>query len=170
MKTILWATLNASGSYARASADQPPRPEALADFGARAIAAGNFVVGRRTFDAFQAQPARGGDRPFATTDIVVVTSQPVGAPGATAVTSPRAALAHLATRGHTTAFLAGGEHLHNAFLAEDLVDELVLVFAPALADKALTLGLPAGRHRPLTLLAVRELGSSLVSLHYAVQR
>ena len=58
IKTILWATLTANGNYARATAERPPRPEALADFAAQATAAGNFIAGRRTFEAFQTDTGR----------------------------------------------------------------------------------------------------------------
>jgi len=166
MKTRLWATLTANGSYAQASADQPPRPEALADCAAHAAEAGNFIVGRRTFEAFLAQPTRAGDTPVATTEIVVVTSRPVDVPGVTSVTTPRAALAHLAGRGHTLALLAGGEQLHNAFLADDLVDELVLVVAPFIASRGLQLAMPPARYCELELRSARTLGAGLVQLRY----
>ena len=58
MKTILWATLSANGNYAKASAEHPPKPEALADFAAQARRAGNFIAGRNTFQNFQADASR----------------------------------------------------------------------------------------------------------------
>jgi hypothetical protein len=58
MKTIVWATLTANGNYAQASAAHPPKPEALGDFAAHAKRVGNFIVGRRTFEAFQSDPTR----------------------------------------------------------------------------------------------------------------
>jgi dihydrofolate reductase len=170
MKTRLWATLTANGSYAQATPDQPPRPPALADFAAHVGETRNFVVGRHTFEAFQAQPSRGGDRTFADTDIVVVTSRPLSLPGITAVPSPRAALDHLAGRGHTVALLAGGEALHNAFLADDLVDELVLIVAPYLSPRVLQLALPAPRSRNLALTSTRTLGADLLQLRYTLTR
>jgi dihydrofolate reductase len=170
MKTTLWATLTANGSYAQATPDQPPRQEALADFAAHAAEAKNFVVGRRTFETFQAQPSRAGDRPFTDTDIVVVTARPLAVPGVTSVASPRAALDYLASRGRSVALLAGGAQLHDAFLADDLVDELVLTVAPVLAGKGLQIALPQHRYRELVLASARELGGGLVQLRYTVRR
>ena len=74
MKTILWAALTANGNYAQSGPDHPPKPQALADFAAQATAVGNFIVGRRTFEAFQAGGGgnTGGGGPFAALDIVVV--------------------------------------------------------------------------------------------------
>jgi len=168
MKTILWATLTANGNYARSTPEHPPKREALADFAANVGRTGNFIVGRRTFEEFQAQPARGGDQPFAQTDIVVVTTSDLQLPGVTCVKTPRAALEHLERRGHESALIAGGETLHNAFLAEDLVDELVFDIAPTFEEQGLNVVLPPGRYRELRLLGVKELGSGVVQLHYSI--
>jgi len=175
MKTILWATLSANGNYARASAAHPPKPEATADFAAHVAAHGNFIVGRRTFEAFQAQPARAGAdggaarNPFADTTIVVV-STTLAVPNVPRVATPEAALAMLRERGHTTALLAGGETLHNAFLERGLVDELVLNVVPTLEDRGLKILLPQGQRRDLELLGTKQLAAGIVQLHYALPR
>ena len=173
MKTIVWATLSANGNYARASAAHPPKPEATADFAAHALAHGNFIVGRRTFEAFAAQPARAGagaaPNPFASTTIVVV-STTLSAPNVLRAATPEAALAALQERGHTTALLAGGETLHNAFLERDLVDELLLNVVPTLEDQGLKILLPKGNRRDLELLGTKQLAAGIVQLHYALPR
>jgi dihydrofolate reductase len=155
MKTILWATLSANGNYARATAERPPKPDATADFAAQAQTYGNFIVGRRTFEAFQAQPARAGadgESPFASTTIVVL-STTLTIPGVQRAATPASALALVRERGHTAALLAGGEQLHNAFLADDLVDELILNVVPTLEDEGLKIALP-----------------KVIQLHYALPR
>jgi dihydrofolate reductase len=171
MKTILWATLTANGNYQRNDPQHPPRPEALADFAAHVGATGNFIVGRKTFEGFSAQQAAadgsarapdGGGMGGAT--IVVVSRNPP--PGVPAARSPKEALALLRERDFSTALIAGGEKLHNAFLAEDLVDELVFNVAPALEDDGLKLLLPRGRHRSLSLVETKPLGGGVVQLHY----
>jgi dihydrofolate reductase len=169
MKTILWATLTANGNYARASAPHPPRPEATADFASHARSHGNFIVGRRTFEAFQAQPSRAGaaaPNPFANTTIVVV-STTLAASNVSTVASPEAALAALRERGHSTALLAAGEKLHNAFLERDLVDELLLNVVPTLEDEGLKILLPKGKRRELELLGSKPLATGIIQLHYA---
>lgn len=175
MKTILWATLTANGNYARASAAHPPRPEATADFASHALAHGNFIVGRRTFEAFQAQPARAGadggsaaPNPFARTTIVVVSTTLPAANVARAAT-PEAALAALRQRGHDTALLAGGEKLHNAFLERDLVDELLLNIVPTLEDEGLKILLPKGSRRELELVGSKQIASGIIQLHYRLR-
>lgn len=171
MRTILWATLTANGNYQRNDPKHPPRPEALADFGAHVRATGNFIVGRRTFEGFSARqaasqgpaqtPDAGG---MGTPTIVVVSSK--APPGVLAVRSPREALALLAERGFSNVLVAGGETLHNAFLAEDLVDELVFNIAPTLEDEGFKVLLPKGQHRTLSLVETKSLGSGVVQLRY----
>lgn len=207
MKTILWATLSANGSYARNDPAHPPFAEALADFAAHVRETRSFVVGRRTFESFRAASAApaasgapggadaaaapggadasdapgGADAPAAPAgaaapradalgapDIVVV-SRTLAAPGLTVVPGPAEALAALAARGHASTLVAGGAALHRAFLAADLVDELVVVVAPRLEDDALAIALPAGAYRAARHLETTALGSGVVRLRYALR-
>lgn len=173
MKIILWATLTANGTYARSTPAHPPKREALADFAAQVQAHRNFIVGRQTFQELRSQPARSdadAGAVFASADIVVVShSLRIPAPGPTCVASPAEAVAHLRGRGHAAALLAGGEALHNAFLAADLVDELVLLVVPAMEDAGLRIILPEGRHRELALVETKDLGSGVLRQHYRLE-
>jgi len=172
MKTILWATLTANGNYARSTPSHPPKPQALADFAAQVGGCGNFVVGRHTFQQFQAQPqrsARNAAPTFASADVVVV-SRSLELAGATVVRTPQAALAYLQERGHTTVLLAGGEQLHNAFLEAGLVDELIVNIAPSLEDAGLRVVLPPGGYQELRLLGSQDLGGGVFQLRYALAK
>ena len=167
MKTILWAALSANGNYAKSSPEHPPKAEALDDFWAHAGRAGNFIVGRRTFEAFL---AGGGGQPPAGIDIVVISSGNVDIPGVTHAATPQEALDFLAKQGHETAVLAGGATLHNAFLAQGLVDELVFNIAPVLEDRGLNVLLPDGHYEEVQLLDCKTIGGGIVHLRYAVSR
>ncbi|MCY9666198.1 hypothetical protein M5X11_14685 [Paenibacillus alginolyticus] len=105
MKTILWATLTGNGNYAQSSPNNPPKKEALGDFAAHAQAAGNFIVGRRTFEGMQAS---GGGGAFAGMDIVIVSASVKEIPGVTVVGSPLEALSYLQDKGYQTALISGG--------------------------------------------------------------
>jgi dihydrofolate reductase len=190
MKTILWATLTANGNYAQSSPEHPPRKEALDDFAAHAQAAGNIIVGRRTFVALQA--AAGGlpaalrsvwesrtpHDPTGTQeyprgiDIVVVSRSVKDIPGIAVVDSPQEALRYVQESGHETALLSGGADLHNAFLGRGLVDELIFDVAPVLEGKGLNLLLDQGhyQYKDVQLLDVKPLGGGVVQLHFAVGR
>lgn len=168
MKTILWAILSANGNYAQ----QYPSKEALDDFAAHVGRSGNFITGRRTFELIQANEDRqSGDKAQALQkpDVVVLSKSGGPIPGVTVVASPQQALRYLSEKGHRTALIAGGETTHNAFLAEDLVDELVFDIAPTLEPEGLRLVLSNDRSKRINLLTCRELGSGLVQLHYAIQ-
>jgi dihydrofolate reductase len=167
MKTILWATLTANGNYAQSSAENPPKPETLNDFAAQARATSNFIVGRKTFESFAAN----GGGPFADIDIVVVSQSARAIPGAQLVRSPQEALDYLQTKGHQTALLVGGAALHNAFLGQGLVDEVIFDIAPVMEGKGYNLLLDQERYqyRNVQLLDFKPLGSGVVQLHYALE-
>ncbi|MCU1384107.1 MAG: hypothetical protein JWL71_2804 [Acidobacteria bacterium] len=173
MMTIVWATLTVNGNYARADAAHPPRKEALEDFARWAKRAGNFVVGRHTFEAFQAEPNRKVDdagQAFAETEIVVVSASRAELRGATRAAAPAEALAHLERRGHGIALVAGGERLINAFLAEGLVDELVFNIVPVLESEGLRLVLPRDHYEELELLEATDLGGGVGQRRYGLKR
>lgn len=171
MKTILWATLTANGNYQRNDPQHPPRPEALSDFAAHVAASGNFIVGRTTFEAFAAQQPSGGgppEGPMRGAAIIVVSRKAL--PGVTVAPSPNDALALVRERGFPTALIAGGEKLHNAFLAADLVNELVLDVAPVLEDEGFKLVLPKGQYRTLSLVETKPLGGGVMQLRYDLRK
>ncbi|MCZ8519625.1 MULTISPECIES: dihydrofolate reductase family protein [Paenibacillus] len=166
MKTILWATLTANGNYAQSSPEHPPKPEALTDFVLQAKAAGNFIVGRRTFEGMQA--SGGGE--LGNLDIVVVSRGAKEIPGVTVACSPQEALAYLQHKGHLTALISGGADLHNVFLGHRLVDEIIFNIAPVLEGKGLNLLLDKGhyQYKDMELLDFKSLGGGVIQLHYAV--
>lgn len=168
MKTILWATLSANGNYAQSSTVNPPKQEALADFAVNAKAAGNFIVGRRTFEAMQASGGGG----FSGIDIVVISNQLNEIPGVKLVGSPQGALEYLQENGHQTALLAGGADLHNSFLEHGLVDELIFNIAPVLEGKGLNLLIDREhyQHKDVQLVDYKSLGGGVIQLRYAITR
>ncbi|AEI43392.1 dihydrofolate reductase family protein [Paenibacillus mucilaginosus] len=169
MKTILWAALTANGNYAQSSPENPPKPEAFADFVTQAQAAGNFMVGRRTFEALL---AGGGESALDGLDIVVVSKGAQAMPGVTVARSPQEALAFLERRGHRAALLSGGADLHNAFLEAGLVDEIIFVIAPVLEGKGLNLLIDQEKYtyKNVELLDCKPLGGGVIQLRYRVGR
>jgi len=166
MKTILWATLSANGNYAQSSPENPPKKEAFGDFVNHAKVAGNFIVGRRTFEGMRASGGGG----FADIDIVVVSKSVHDIPGIKLVESPQEALNYLQEKGHQTALIAGGADLHNSFLDHGLVDELIFNVAPVLEGKGLNLLLDKDhyQYKNVQLLNFKSLGGGVIQLHYAV--
>ncbi len=66
--------------------------------------------------------------------------------------------------------IAGGEKLHNACLAADLVNELVLDVAPVLEDEGFKLVLPKGQYRTLSLVETKPLGGGVMQLRYDLRK
>ncbi|MFD0678622.1 MULTISPECIES: dihydrofolate reductase family protein [unclassified Paenibacillus] len=167
MKTILWATLTANGNYAQSSAENPPKKEALDNFMEHAKTVGNFIVGRRTFEGMRGS---GGGGTFADIDIVVVSKSVKNIPGIKIVESPQEALNYLHEKGHQTALIAGGADLHNAFIGQGVVDELIFNVAPVLEGKGLNLLLNTKhyQYKDVELLDFKSLGSGVVQLHYTI--
>ncbi len=168
MKTVLWATLTANGNYAQSSPEHPPKPEAFNDFVAHAKAAGNFIVGRRTFEGMRT----GGGNPFGEVDIVVVSQSVKEIPGVKVAGSPQEALGYLQEKGHTTALVGAGTELHNAFLGQGLVDEVIFNIAPVLEGKGLNLLLDTEHYayKDVQLLDFKSLGGGVVQLQYAISQ
>lgn len=166
MKTILWAALTANGNYAQSSPEHPPKMEALADFAAQAKIAGNFIVGRRTFEGM---PAIGGGA-RGDVDIVVLSRSAKDLPCVTCMTTPQAALTYLQSKGYTTALLAAGADLHNAFLSQGLVDELIVDVVPVLEGKGLNLLLDTShyQYKDVQLVDCKPLGGGVVQLRYTL--
>lgn len=171
MKTVLWATLSANGNYAQSGPENPPNQEALNDFVANAKTAGNFIVGRRTYEGMLAS---GGvsDGPLADLDVVVVSNHVKHLPGATTVGSPQEALSFLLQKGYETALIGAGAELHNEFLGQGLVDELIFNIAPVLEGKGLNLLLDQEKYKykDIQLLDFKPLGGGVIQLRYAVDR
>ncbi|QYR22912.1 dihydrofolate reductase family protein [Paenibacillus sp. sptzw28] len=171
MKTILWATLSANGNYAQSSPENPPKKEAFDDFVKQAMAAGNFIVGRRTFEGMLGSDGR-APGPLADLDIVVVSKNAEDYPGVTVARSPQEALNHLEHKGHQTAIIGAGADLHNAFLGQELVDELIFNVAPVLEGKGYNLLIDQEnyRYKDVQLLNFMPLGGGVVQMHYAISR
>ncbi|NGM85292.1 dihydrofolate reductase [Paenibacillus sp. 7124] len=171
MKTTLWATLTANGNYAQSSSENPPKKEALDDFAAHAIAAGNFIVGRRTFEGMLENGSVGGG-PFADLDIVVVSGNAGDLPGVTVARSPQEALNYLQQKGHQTALIGAGADLHNAFLSKGLVDEVIFNVVPVMEGKGLNLLIDKDnyQYKHVQLLDCKPLGSGVIQLRYAMDR
>ncbi|EFM11078.1 bifunctional deaminase-reductase domain protein [Paenibacillus curdlanolyticus YK9] len=167
MKTVLWATLTANGNYAQSGPKNPPKQEALDDFFTQAKAAGNFIVGRRTFEGMR---GNGGPGPFTEIEIVVVSKSAADIPGVKVVRSPEEALSHLHEQGHQTALISGGADIHNSFLGQGLVDEVIFNVAPVMEGKGLNLLIDSDQYqfKQVQLLDCKPLGGGIVQLRYAI--
>lgn len=167
MKIILWAEIMANGFYPHDPNEFQTPAEAWADFYGHVAQAGNVIFGRKTVEEVL---AAGGDPHYVKVDVVAVSRQVSELPGVLCAPSPQQAVDILGAKGHTVAFVGGGDTILNAFLAEGLADELIFLIPPAIGGREFGLALPEGQHKDLRLHAVKELGSGCVKLHYLLER
>ncbi|HVU71344.1 MAG TPA: dihydrofolate reductase family protein [Mycobacteriales bacterium] len=82
--------------------------------------------------------------------------------------SPEQAVADLATRGATTALLAGGPQVNGAFMRAGLIDEVILAFEPVLVASGLPLLVGDAPDLRLDLVRVDDSRRPTLRLHYRV--
>ena len=114
----------------------------------------------------------GGPGPFADIDIGVVSKSATAIPGVKVVRSPKEALDYLEEKGHRSALISGGTEIHNSFLGQGLVDEVIFNVAPVLEGRGLNLLIDKDNYcfKHVQLLDCKPLGSGVVQLRYAIDR
>jgi riboflavin biosynthesis pyrimidine reductase len=136
-----------------------------------------LVMGATTFRVILEAMAGGtleawpyGDRP---SWIMTRGIRDVSLPGASVRacrTDPRAAVAQMAAEGHRLIWLVGGGAVAASFLADDLVDEIVVTLAPTIIGSGPTLA--DGDHLPLRRFTLTDVvqGPNSVALRYRRDR
>jgi dihydrofolate reductase len=170
MKTILYVSVTATGQIGEASADQPVPQAVLADYMAKLKQSGNIIMGWRTYDDLVKRWGGTAALTSAGEDLVVLSSKPENTPDAFVVSSPEAALKYVKDKGHDQALIGGGAATYNAFLRQNLVDELYINVIPLLSAKGLNLALADNSFRDVQLLDTKTLGEDVVQMHFAVKR
>lgn len=161
MKTILYSGLTANGNYGSTDGGRMPKQEELDDLFGRAKGAGNIVMGRKTYEIFNDGSTFNG------LDVVVVSTVKTFE-DARVVGSPSEAINYLKEKGYEKAFVIGGVTLANAFLAENLVDEMYVNIEPYL-EEGLQLKPGDGKSQDLKLLGHQEIAKTgIVQLHYGI--
>ena len=162
MKTTLWAAIMANGNYMHGDSDYRWKKQVFDDFDACALAAGNCIVGRKTYEEYVAS---GGG--LDGIEVVVVSRTNREIPGVTCVASPSEALRFLEQKGHANALVGGGDSLLNAFLADNLANEIIFNLTPELGGIGNHVSLPDVEYKPLKLLEVREIGEGILKVSYS---
>jgi dihydrofolate reductase len=165
MKAILYSGLTANGNYGSSDIGQMPKQEELNDLYMQAKDAGNMVMGRKTYEIFFKEGAEGA---LDGLEAVVVSTTGSTINEAKVVASPVVALDYLKTKGFETAFIIGGVTLANAFLSENLIQELFINIEPYI-EEGLKLKPADGKFQSLQLLNFKEIEKSgIVQLHYKI--
>ena len=131
---------------------------------------GNFVVGRKTYEAVKKW--NGGynfDDLIGIEKIIISQDQNFKLDeGYTLASSPQDALAKLSQKGFEKALITGGANINSAFAKANLLDEIILNVEPVFIGKGITLFAPKDFEIKAKLVSADKAESGIVSLKYIV--
>lgn len=169
MKVILYMGISINGNIAREDGTVDWNSEAgWNSFFDHGKAAGNFVMGRKTFEI----AIQDGSFPFEGAVNVVMTHESVENTWSDRVVftdkDPVEVVEMVAGMGFGTMLLIGGGILNTSFAKEKIIDEVYLDIEPIAFGRGRPLFDPADFEMNLSLLASTKLSSDTVQLHYRV--
>jgi len=130
MKVTVIANISANGKVLLS--DNPAHVAsqgAMAFYLNRAKAAGNLVVGKKTYDFFQQIPTASQDA-FSGIEIVLLSASPLIVDKHQVVSSPEEAIKYLAAKGFGEVAVGGGTQTYNSFIENELVTDIYFNISP----------------------------------------
>lgn len=131
---------------------------------------GNFIVGRKTYEA-----VKKWDDGYNFDDLVgvekVIISQDKNFKldkGYTLANSPENALAKLSQKGFKKVLVTGGANINSAFAKANLLDEIVLNFEPVVVGKGISVFASEDFELKLKLVSSEKSASGILTLAYNV--
>ncbi|PIQ91512.1 MAG: hypothetical protein COV70_03345 [Parcubacteria group bacterium CG11_big_fil_rev_8_21_14_0_20_39_22] len=131
---------------------------------------GNFIVGRKTYEA-----VKKWDGGYNFDDLIgvekIVISQDRNFKldgGYTLANSPQDALAKLSEKGFERALVTGGASINSSFAKTNLLDEIMLNLEPVFVGKGIPLFAPENFKVNIKLVSVKKSGRGIVTLKYEV--
>jgi len=171
MKTTLYMAVSANGIIATETGDEEfLSHENWEKFCEIAREFGNFVVGRKTYEA-----VKKWDGGYNFDDLVgvekIIISQDQSFKldeGYILANSPQDALAKLSEKGFDRALITGGANINSAFAKEKLLDEIILNVEPVFVGKGIPLFAPQDFEIKAKLISTDRAESGIVSLKYEI--
>ncbi len=131
---------------------------------------GNFVVGRKTYEA-----VKKWDDGYNFDDLVdiekVIISEDKNFKldkGYTLANSPQDALAKLSEKGFEKVLITGGANVNSAFVKANLLDEIILNVEPVVVGKGIPVFAPENFELKLKLISSEKSASGILTLGYNV--
>lgn len=171
MRVTCMLTISVNGYIARLDGQEDfLSHENWDEFLDAAHAAGNFVIGRNTYDTVTRLYDGFGFDDVDAGEKIIVTRNAVWPvpPGYRSVSSPQAAVDSLAARGAAQLLLVGGAGLNSSFARAHLIDEVVLTVEPVVLGEGVNVfatGMPDLR---LTPTGTEPLSNGRLRVSYAV--
>jgi len=133
---------------------------------------GNFIVGRKTYEAVRKWD--GGynfDDLKEVEKIIISQDQDFKLDeGYTLARSPANALAKLSQKGYEKALVTGGANINSAFAKANLLDEIILNVEPVFVGKGIPLFAPQDFELKANLISSEKSKTGIVTLKYSVSK
>lgn len=171
MKTILYMAMTVNGIIARENGDEDfLSAENWKTFTQLANKAGNFIIGRKTYEA-----VKNWDENYGFDDLTgvkkVVISEDTSFKldeGYILANSPQDAIEKLKQEGFEDILVTGGSTINTSFIKSNLLDEIILNIEPAILGKGISLFSSEDFESKLNLIDVKKLEDNIVQLHYKI--
>ncbi|MDO8663253.1 MAG: dihydrofolate reductase family protein [Candidatus Wildermuthbacteria bacterium] len=172
MKAVLFMAISLNGVIARENGDEDfLSHDNWETFSGFVREYGNFVVGKRTYEAVRRWKDGHSFNDFPKAKRIVVSDDPLFRldKGYTFAGSPLDALDQLVGLGFKTALITGGSTLNSSFVKKNLLDEIIINVEPTIIGKGIPLFAPDEFQASLKLLNIKKITDNIIQLHYKVE-
>jgi dihydrofolate reductase len=129
--------------------------------------AGAFIIGRKTYEVVLQNYEGFGFKDVHADRIIVTSDMSFDTPeGYIVAHSPKEALTLAESLSHEEVILTGGAGLNSSFIAEDLINQVIINVEPAIIGGGTTLFAPSDFARRLQFREVKHRGNGVLQLHY----
>lgn len=131
---------------------------------------GNFIVGRKTYEAVKKWDDGYNFDDLVGVEKVIISKDKNFKLGKsyTLANSPEDALAKLSQKGFKKILVTGGANINSAFAKANLLDEVVLNFEPVVVGKGISVFAPEDFELKLKLVSSEKSASGILTLAYNV--
>ena len=171
MKTTLYMAISANGIIATETGDEEfLSHENWEKFCGLAREFGNFVVGRKTYEAVKKwNDGYNFDDLVGIEKIIISQDQNFKLDeGYALAISPEDALAKLSKKGFDKALVTGGASINSAFAKAKVLDEIILNIEPIFVGKGIPLFAPQDFELNLQLISSDKTDKGITTLSYSV--
>ena len=171
MKTTLYMAISANGIIAtETGGEEFLSHENWEKFCELAKEFGNFVVGRKTYEAVKKWEDGYNFDDLVDIEKVIISEDKNFKldKGYTLANSPQDALAKLSEKGFEKVLITGGANVNSAFVKANLLDEIILNVEPVVVGKGIPVFAPENFELKLKLISSEKSASGILTLGYYV--
>ncbi len=132
---------------------------------------GNFIIGRKTYEAVKGwQSGNSFDEIKAEKIVISRDISFIPDHGYISARSPEDALKRLEEKGFKRALITGGSTTNTLFAKQKLIDEIILNVEPVFIGQGIPLFSFGQFDLPVKLASLKETGGGIITLRYTVQK